>query len=315
MAQVNEEGMKLRYSRPLSLLALVVALALALAACGSSNDDNSSSSGGSSGSGGSTTATKDSAIAAQVPAAIKSKGTLTVAADATYPPNEFLNPGQKTVMGMDADLAKALASVMGLKAQVKNATFDSIIPGLAAGKYDLGMSSFTDTKEREQTVDFVTYFNAGTSFYTKAQGGPTINGLSDLCGHKVVVEKGTTQADDAAAQAKKCAASGKSATVQVYPDQNGANLALSSGRGDVGMADSPVAAYLVKKSNGQFKVSGQPYGEAPYGIAIPKKSGLQKPVQAALKKLIDGGQYKAILTKWGIQSGAITNPVINGATS
>jgi polar amino acid transport system substrate-binding protein len=306
----------LRYRRPASLLVLVVALALALAACGSSNDDNSSTTGGSSGSGGSTTATKDSAIAAQVPAAIKSKGTLTVAADATYPPNEFLNPGDKTVMGMDADLAKALASVMGLKANVKNASFDGIIPGLAAGKYDLGMSSFTDTKEREATVDFVTYFNAGTSFYTKAQGGPTVNSLADLCGHKVAAEKGTTQADDAAAQSKKCKSGGKPAVnVQVYPDQNGANLALSSGRADVGMADSPVAAYIVKKSSGQFKVEGQPYGEAPYGIAIPKKSGMQKPVQAALKKLIAGGQYKAILTKWGIQAGAITNPVINGATS
>jgi polar amino acid transport system substrate-binding protein len=251
-----------------------------------------------------------------VPSAIKSKGTLSVAADATYPPNEFLNPGQKKVMGMDADLADALATVMGLKANVKNATFDSIIPGLAAGKYDLGMSSFTDTKEREATVDFVTYFNAGTSFFTKAQGGPTINTLADLCGHKAAAEKGTTQATDAAAQSKKCKAAGKPAvTVQVYPDQNGVNLALSSGRADVAMADSPPAAYIVKKSSGQFKVSGQPYGEAPYGIAIPKKSGLQKPVLAAVKKLIAGGQYKAILSKWGISAGAITNPVINGATS
>jgi polar amino acid transport system substrate-binding protein len=304
----------LRYSRSICASLLVLALALALAACGS--DKSGSSSTGSSSAGGSTAATKDDAVAAQVPAAVKSKGTLSVAADATYPPNEFLNPGDKKVMGMDADLAQALASVMGLKATVKNATFDSIIPGLAAGKYDLGMSSFTDTKEREATVDFVTYFNAGTSFYTKAQGGPTINTLADLCGHKVSVEKGTTQADDATAQSKKCKAAGKPAvTVQVYPDQNGANLALSSGRGDVGMSDSPVAAYLVKKSDGQFKVVGKTYGEAPYGIAIPKKSGLQKPVQAAMKKLIAGGQYKAILTKWGVQAGAITDPVVNGATS
>jgi polar amino acid transport system substrate-binding protein len=294
-------------------MALVLALAMALAACGSSNDNSSDT--GKSG-GGSISATKDPAVAAQVPSSVKSKGTLTVAADATYPPNEFLNPGSKNVVGMDADMATALASVMGLKANMKNATFDSIIPGLASGKYDLGMSSFTDTKEREQTVDFVTYFNAGTSFYGKAQGAPTINGLADLCGHKVAVEKGTTQATDSQAQSKKCKAAGKpSVSVSVFTDQNGANLAISSGRADVGMADSPVAAYIVKKSSGQFKVIGQPYGEAPYGIAIPKKSGLQKPVLAAMKKLIDGGQYKAILTKWGIQSGAITNPVINGATS
>ena len=84
-----------------------------------------------------------------MPAAIKSKGTLTVAADATYPPDEFIASDGKTVIGMDADLANALASIMGLKASVQNVTFDAIIPGLAAGKYDLGMSSFTDTKERE----------------------------------------------------------------------------------------------------------------------------------------------------------------------
>jgi len=301
----------LTLSRLPALLLLVVALSIALTACGSSNSSSSNTPGSSGSSGGaSTTATKDATIAAQVPAAVKSKGKLTVAADATYPPNEFIKPGTKTVIGMDADMANALASVMGLKANVTNASFDGIIPGLAAGKYDLGMSSFTDTKDREKTVDFVTYFNAGTSFYTKAQGGPAINGLANLCGHKVAVEKGTTQQTDAQAQAKKCKLS-----VLVFPDQNGANLALSSGRADVGMADSPVAAYIAKQSSGQFKVSGQPYGQAPYGIAIPKKSGMQKPVQAALKKLIAGGQYKAILEKWGIQAGAITNPVINGATS
>jgi polar amino acid transport system substrate-binding protein len=101
----------------------------------------------------------------------------------------------------------------------------------------------------------------------------------------------------------------------VYPDQNGANLAISSGRAQVGMADSPVAAYQVKKSNGQFKLSGKPYGTAPYGIAIPKNSGLAKPILDALKQLMTNGTYMTILKKWGIQSGAITNPKINGAIS
>ncbi len=104
-------------------------------------------------------------------------------------------------------------------------------------------------------------------------------------------------------------------TVLVFPDQNGVNLALSSGRADVAMADSPVAAYQVKQSHGQFKISGKSYGTAPYGIAIPKNSGLAKPVLDALKVLIANGSYKQILTKWGIQQGAISNPKINGAIS
>lgn len=257
-----------------------------------------------------------SSIAAQVPASIRSAGTLTVAADATYAPNEFIASDGHTVVGMDADMAKALGQVMGLKVNVVNATFDTIIPGLQSGKYDLGMSSFTDTKAREATVDFVTYFVAGTSFYVKASGGPNIASLADLCGHKVAVEKGTTQQADATAQSTKCTAAGKPAvSVEIFNDQNAVNLALSSGRADVAMADSPVAAFQVKQSSGSFKLSGQPYGTAPYGIAIPKNNGMAKPVLAAMKTLIADGAYMKILDKWGIQAGAITTPVINGAIS
>jgi polar amino acid transport system substrate-binding protein len=302
-----------RILKPTAGCAAMVALVVALAACGSSSNTTSSTSKSTSAA---PASQKDATIAAEVPASVKSKGSLSVAADATYPPNEFIGSDGKTVEGMDPDLAKALAGVMGLKANVQNQTFDSIIPGLAAKKYDLGMSSFTDTKEREKTVDFVTYFSAGTSFYEKAQGGPKINGPADLCGHKVAVEKGTTQADDSTAQGKKCTAAGKpGVNVLVFPDQNGANLALSSGRADVGMADSPVAAYQVKQANGQFKLVGKDYGTAPYGIAITKGTGMDKPVLDALKKLMADGTYTKILDKWGIQEGAIQNPAINGATS
>src|SRR5919201_3127068 len=248
-------------SRAAASLAALFAAAAIVAGCGSSNNNTTSapaSTGGASTSAGSSGV--DQKVASEVPASIKSKGTLTVAADATYAPNEFIGTNGKTVEGMDADLAKALAGTLGLKANVVNATFDSIIPGLAAHKYDLGMSSFTDTKESEKTVDFVTYFSAGTSFYEKASGGPPITDLSSLCGVTVAVEKGTTQADDSTAQGKKCTTAGKKPVkVLTFPDQNGANLAITSGRAQVGMADSPVVAYQVKKSGGQFKQVGTTY--------------------------------------------------------
>jgi polar amino acid transport system substrate-binding protein len=285
----------------------------AVVGCGSSS--SSSTSGGTSSST-PTSSAADPAVAKLVPAAIKSKGTLTVAADASYAPNEFIGPDGKTVIGMDADLIKALGGLMGLNVNVGNVTFDSIIPGLASGKYDIGISSFTDNKLREKTVDFVDYFSAGESFYTKASGGPSVNTLADLCGHTVAVEKGTVEQTDASSQSAKCTKAGKSGvTVLVFPDQNGANLALSSGRAQIGFADSPVAAYAVKKTSGQFKLVGQTFATAPYGIAIPKNNGLTKPILAALEKLMASGKYKAILTQWGVQAGAITKPAINGATS
>ena len=251
-----------------------------------------------------------------MPAAIKSKGTLTVASEAQYAPNEFIAPDGHTIIGMDADLMNALGEVLGLKVKLVNSNFETIIPGLAAGRYDVGASSFTDTKEREKTVDFVDYYTAGISFYAKSTGNPGVNGVADLCGKKVAVEKGTTQQADSEAQNAKCKNAGKpGVTTLTFPDQNGANLALSSGRAQVGMADSPVAAYQVKQSGGKFKLVGTPYGTAPYGIAIPKKSGLAPAVLVAMKGLVADGTYGKILTKWGIQSGAITTPVINGATS
>jgi len=302
---------------------LALAIPLIVAGCGTSNSDTNSSASGSSKA---KTATpginesKSAEVAAKVPKSIASAGTLTVAADATYAPDEFIAPDGHTVVGMDADLAKAIAQEMGLKPDVKNVTFDAIIPGLAANKYDLGMSSFTVTKERLKTVDFVTYAQAGTSFFVKAQGGPNIQSLADLCGESVAAEKGTTQESDATAQDKKCKSGGKSGvTVQVFPDENAVNLALSSGRATVGMADSPVASYAVQQSNGQFKLSGKPYGAAAYGIAMPKGNGMAPAVLAAVKELMKDGTYQKIFAYWGLTAGTassgcpctITNPQIN----
>jgi polar amino acid transport system substrate-binding protein len=304
----------------LSAAVSVLCLA-AVAGCGSSSSTSSSggasstssSASSSAASGGASASGADPAVAKLVPSAIKSKGTLTVAADASYAPNEFFASDGKTVIGMDADLSDALAATMGLKAKVVNETFDGIIPGLAAGKYDMGASSFTDTKEREKTVDFVDYFSAGESFFTKASGGVTVSKLADICGRTVAVEKGTTEETDAQAQSKKCG--GKPVKVLSFPDQNGANLALSSGRAQLGFADSPPASYAVKKSNGQFKLVGPTLAAAPYGLAIPKKSGLAPAVLAALKVLMKNGSYAKILAKWGVQAGAIKTPKINGAIS
>lgn len=301
--------MSVRISRVTLWIAVVAVAIIALAGCGGGGKKKSSAPA-------TTAVTKNAKIAAEVPAAIRKKGTLTVAADATYPPNEFVGPNGKTVVGMDPDLAKDLGDVMGLKLKVANVTFDAIIPGLAAKKYDLGLSSFTDTKEREKTLDFVTYLIAGTEFYVKSKGGPTINTPADLCGHKVAAEKGTTQQDVATAQAKKCKTAHKPALkALIFPDQNGVNLALSSGRADVAMADSPVSDYLVKKSNGQFKIVGKVFGTAPYGIAIPKNNGMARPILDALKVLMSKGTYQAILSKWSITHFAIKHPKINGAIS
>jgi polar amino acid transport system substrate-binding protein len=253
------------------------------------------------------------AIAATVPAAVKSKASLSVAMDATYAPDEFIGPDGSTIVGMDADLATAITQVLGLKATLVNATFDTIIPGIQSGKYALGASSFTDTLARQKVVDFVDYFTAGEGYYVKAGSPAAFNGLASLCGHSVAVESGTTEESDARSQAKKC--TGAKLTVLSFGNQSQANLAVSSGRADLGFADSQVAGYIVATSHGVFQNSGTAFEVAPYGLALPKGNGMAAPVQAAVNVLIGNGVYGQILAKWGVQSGAVTNSVVNGATS
>jgi polar amino acid transport system substrate-binding protein len=294
--------------RRIAAVGTAASLALALAACGSSSKGSSTQSITI------PTASVDPSIV--VPAALKSKGTLTVATDPSYAPNEFFGSDNKTIIGMDIDLAHAIAQTLGLKFNIVKADFAGIIPGLASGKYDLSLSSFTDNKDREKTVDMVTYFTAGTSLQVK-KGNPGNLTPDTLCGKKVAVEKGTVQeSPDLPGKSKACTAAGKSAiTILSYPDEAGANVALSSGRADAVLADSPVAEYAAKQSNGQFEVTGSSYANAPYGIAVPKTTGIADPVLAAVKKLMSDGIYTTILKKWGIDTGAITNPQINGATS
>jgi len=288
-------------------LALALALttaALSLTACASS------SSGGNDGS--TVGSDTNAAAIAKLPANLQNGGTLKVATDASYAPNEFFAADNKTIQGMDVDLGIAIGKDLGLNFEFTNVSFDSIITNLGT-RYDLGMSSFTDNKDREKVVDMVDYFSAGTSFMVKKGSSLNPSTVADLCGKTAAVEKGTTQLDDVTAQAKKC-----KLTILPFPDQNAANLALSSGRADVVLADSPVNAYAAQQSNGQFEIVGQIYGTAPYGIAVPKDpahAGLAEAISMALADLAQKGTYQQILQKWGVQAGAVTTFGLNGAVS
>jgi len=251
-------------------------------------------------------------VAALVPASIRAKGSVVSAMDATYPPDEFVAANGTTIVGMDADFSAALGAVMGVKWVDVDATFDTIIAGLQAGKFGVGNSSFTVTTAREKQVNFVTYFQAGEGYYVEKSSSLKLAGsLLALCGLTVSVETGTTEQTDANTAATLCKkAHKKSDAVLAFSTQNEANLAISSGRAQVGFADSQVAGYIVEQSHGQFKLDGPAFGVAPYGFAFAKTSKLDVATLAAVKVLIHDGIYAKILDKWGIQAGAITKPAI-----
>lgn len=293
-----------------ALLGLVLATALTttLAACG----EETSSTGGPAAPGASATA--DNSLAAKVPAEIKTAGKIIIGTDSSYAPSEFLDTDGKTVIGFDVDLFNAVAAKLGLKTDWQSAKFDAIIPGVSSGKYNIGVSSFTVNKEREQQATMVSYFSAGTQWAAKT--GVTIS-ADDACGKKVAVQTGTVQVDDVTARSKKCTDAGKTKiTIDQYQAQSDATNAVISGKDDAMLADSPVCAYAVKQTNGKLALVGDIYDSAPYGYVLPKaQTDFADAISQAVKALIADGTYQAVLAKWGVDAGAIAAPAVNPAVS
>jgi len=303
--------MTIRSARSIAGVALGAMTALLmLSACGSSDSSSSTPT--------STAAALpavqvDQAAAALLPAKYKTAGVLKAATDGTYPPNEFTAEDGKTLQGFDIDLANALGAKLGVKVEIGNTKFDSILTGISGGRYDWALSSMTDNKKRQDTVDFVDYFNAGTSILVKKGNPEKISKLEDLCGKNVALESGTVQVK--VAEGAKCPP-GQMVNVTQLPDDAAARLQVTTGRAVADLNDFPVAAYSAKTQNDgkAFEVVGDQYESAPYGVACAKGTQLDVAVQAALKSLIADGTYDAILKKWDISKGSLTTAAINGGT-
>ncbi len=270
---------------------------LALAGCGSSSTTSSTSVTVVK----TTTSSASPTVSSQVPAAIKAKGTLNVATEAQYAPNEFIAPDGHTIIGMDADLMNALGAVMGLKVNMVNSNFETIIPGLAAGRYDVGASSFTDTKEREKTVDFVDYFNAGISFYAKSSANPGVSTVADLCGKTRRRREGNRRAGRSRSPEQEVhqrrQEGGDGADLHRAERGQPRGLERTRGTRHGRLAGRRLPDQAVRR---RVQARRQTYEFAPYGLAIPKTSGMTTPLLAALKLIIANGEYHAILAKWGL---------------
>jgi len=295
--------------------AAVVAMAGALTLSGCAKNTETSS-----GTGSGATATsiavkpeKVEAIAATLPDEIRSSGRLIVGVNIPYPPNEFKNSDGE-IVGFDVDLMNAVAGVLGLTAEYKESDFAKIIPAIDGGTYNVGMSSFTDTREREKQVDFVTYFSAGTLWAQRP--GEAVD-PENACGKKVAVQATTIQeTDELPAKSKACVDAGKpEIEILKFDGQDAVTNAVVLGQADAMSADSPVTAYAIRQSNGKLEGAGAIFDSAPYGWPVKKGSPLAQSLLKALEHLIETGDYKTVAANWGVESGMIEKPVINGAIS
>jgi polar amino acid transport system substrate-binding protein len=297
-----DSRMRLRYGIPL------VALAATLALSGCANNTTATAPSGKV-----DTGTKDAALAALLPAAIASSGTVQVGVDATYAPNEYKDANGKAI-GWDIDLFDAVSARLGVKPVYNIAGFDTIIPNITGKKFDVGLSSFTDTVDREKQVDFVNYYSAGILWASPK--GKTVD-PDNACGLKVAVETGTTEEqDELPAKSKTCTDAGKAA-IQIlkFDGQDQATNAVVLGQADAMSADSPITDYAVAKSGGKLEAAGKTFEVAPYGVAVDKGSKLGVALQKAFQAIVDDGTYTKILEKWGVQDGALKSITINAAAN
>lgn len=306
----------LRKSKFGASVVIAASLALTLAACSSSDSDSpdASASPVESSAAASTAVVVDPAIKALLPTDISSAGTLSIGTELGYPPMEYTEADGTTLTGFDIDLANDIATLMGLTPQIKNATFDSIIPSVQSNRYDLGISSFTINPEREKQVDFVSYLTSGDSGVVPT-GNPNSVALdASICGTKVGVLKGSTQETVTIPQLNKICTDAGSPEIEltVIAASDQMPIALASGRVDSLISDTANAASIAQGSDGKFEVSaGTPLNSVLLGVLMNKKSGLAPAVQAAVQSLIDSGRYQEIADKYDLETSTLTTAEVN----
>ena len=272
-----------------------LAVAAAIAACGGSS---SNSSGGSPTSSGTA-----STAASKVPAgAVAQPGTIRYCSDISSPPLEFYKNGT-TATGSDIALGNAIAATLGLHPVWVNTAFSGIIPALQAGHCDAIISQLFDKPKRRAVVDFVDYMNSSQAVLVKAGNPKHISGISDLCGHKVAAETGTTITDYLATASKACTQAGKPGiSVETFLRDADALEQLGLAHVDAYGTTVESGAYdMSKATSHQFQFAGAPFGQIVTGIATRKNDpALRAAIASAFATLQGNGTYRQIFTKWGL---------------
>jgi polar amino acid transport system substrate-binding protein len=248
-------------------------------------------------------------------------GRLTICSDIPYPPQEYFDANGNPT-GSDIEIGTEIANRLGLKVAVQNTVFDTIIAALQGAKCDIIISAQNITPDRLKQVDMIPFFLAGQSFLV-AKGNPdAIKTTNDLCGKSVGVETGTTEADHlngtgnyktSGGLSKACTTAGKTAiTVIPYQKDSDALQALGASKVSAYFTDSPVAGYYVTQHPDQFElVQGLNLDPVKEGISVTKgasgPTALETSVKAALDSMLADGTYLKILTKYNVQSCAVTS--------
>lgn len=264
-------------------IALVGLMAASLAACGKASETQTSNAASESASDGKAESKSDGTAQIKTVEA----GKLTLATNAEFPPYEY-HDGDK-IVGIDMDIADAIAKKLGLEVQIEDIAFDSVILEVTSGKADIGLAGISATDERKQSVDFSdTYTTSKQLIIVKDDSA--ITGSKDLEGKTVGVQTGTT--------GDILASDIKDVKPERYDKGMDAVQALSQGKVDAVIIDSEVAKKFVEETSG-LKVLDEAFADENYAIAIKKgNKELLDSVNKALSELKSDGTIDSIIAKY-----------------
>jgi polar amino acid transport system substrate-binding protein len=274
------------------LLVAIVVFAGVIAACGSSDSGSTTDASPSA------AATSAADIAQQIlgkaPSGlakeIVDRGSVIVATDANYPPQSVVNKDTGDLEGFDIDTAKAMGAALGLNVDFKTVQWETVIPGLQTGKWDVSIGSMTVTPERQKTVDFTTpyYYTSGQVFVKK--GGTQITSAADLDGKTVGVGAATTYYDYLKKNTK--------AIVKSYPTDADAFPDLRNGNLDFVMTAGPTGQQAILEGQ-PFDFSGAPLYYEDLAFAINKGEGdWLAMLNYAVDKMHTDGSLTELSKKW-----------------
>jgi polar amino acid transport system substrate-binding protein len=284
-----------------SALATSVAItgifALLLSGCSNATNSNSPASPSSK---------VNSAAAELLPDSISSRGELNIATFAQIPPLNFKTDDGK-LTGLDNDLSNEVATRLGLVPKYSDVAFESVIPGLQSGRYDVAFSGITNTEERQKIIDFVDYFESGYTMITKSEFADKYKSLDDLCGQTVAEPKGTVQAALVEGHSKTCP-SGEQINILEVTDNPAVILQLQTGRIEVAVVGLSAAAWASKQSAGKYKLTGSIMQRSSAGAGFAKSADgnkLRDAVHLVLLDMAKDGTYSKLLEKYGLNDGAL----------
>lgn len=256
-----------------------------------------------------------------LPEHIRASGVLRVGSQETYLPAEFLAEGSDEVQGFTVDLLKEITKRLGLKLEYIHAEYAALIPGLEAGRFDLGSGGMSPNPDRLEAVDMIGYFQSGATFIVRKEDEDKYTSAQDFCGKSVgAIQGATTLENTINKENEQCLVAGKPPiTLQFFTETPDGLLQVTLHRIDAYLPDFAQTLYIIQQNPGKYATIGENYYLVKYPITWTFSKGndtrLRDAVINTLTDMMADGTYQAILSKWGVAAGAISEPAVNSLTA